>query len=553
MGDAATALDGNPLNEARKGEVPQMAFTMIRKNVDMARNAVQTNALEFEDTFQGRYISSATGNSQGAQIMEPPYLPEVLEQLVQTNNTLQSCIDAVVTNVHSTGHTISLKKPVEDPNAPPNPTVELINGFFNEVYPHTTFRQMRKQIGRDEEVFGMYYIEVIRDLKGTMKMLRRIDPKTMRMVKLPQPMDTTISLWRGSEEVKVKTGVRSRRFVQAIGLKFIYFKEYGSPFLINKKTGELLADTAENRMLLLKNQAMGSEILSRGKIPDILTPYMVPCWVPQIPSIVGSRKAEEYNLDYFDNGGVPPFIIIVQGGVMADKARTDMQNYFSSKPGAKQGVPVFEAYASGGSLDQAGSVRVTVERFGTERQKDSMFETYDARCEDRVRRAWRLPELFTGSTKSMTFATAYASYTTAEAQVFTPLRDDFDEMMNSTIMCELDESGETIFKSRPMSINDVTNQLVGLELMIQQRAISPSELVKEVNEITSLNAKTYHGADDEFDAVGKAILDPANPVQGPTAGVSATAANNHTGKPGTLSAPVRTKKPIPIPHPAGND
>src|SRR5690606_20257571 len=105
-------------------------------------------------------------------------------------------------------------------------------------------------------------------------------------------------------------------------------------------------------------------------------------------------------------------------------------------------IPVIETISTGGSLENASQVRVTVERFGAERQSDSMFEKYDERCEKRVRRAWRLPPLFVGASDDYNYASAFASYMHAEAQIFAPERAEFDEIINRTIMRELDPSGE---------------------------------------------------------------------------------------------------------------
>ena len=98
-------------------------------------------------------------------------------------------------------------------------------------------------------------------------------------------------------------------------------------------------------------------------------------------------------------------------------------------------VQVLEVEPAGGGLNQpTPQARVTVERFGADRQQDSMFEKYDERCEERVRRSFRMPPIFVGQSKDYNFATAFASYTVAEAQVFKPERDEFDEMISMKLL-----------------------------------------------------------------------------------------------------------------------
>lgn len=453
-----------------------------------------SNAVEYEDEFHGKYGTGAlTG---GATIIAPPFLPRQLEALATTNNALIPCIDAMVTNVHETGHVIELKKPEDGgkKDAQEDPDKTRISNFFEEVWPGVPFKKLRKDVGTDIEKTGMGYIEVIRNLKGQMVMLRRMDPKITRLVLLSPPMDATITIRRGEEVITVTMPMRYRRYVQQVAGKFIYFKEYGCPKEIDKHTGELFEKT--ERVRLIREKRLGSEVIEFSKVPDVETPYGIPAWVSQMPSVLGSRKAEEYNLNYFDAGGVPPLMVFVHGGALAKEAKEALSEFLSSKPGAKQGAPVFEAQATGGSLEGgAGSVRVTVERFGSERQSDSMFEKYDVRCEERIRGAWRIPPIFVGKAQDYNFATAQSAVQIAEAQVFKPERDEFDTKINATIMKELDETGKYVFRSLPVPIKDPTAQMGALDKAAQH--IKPTDHLKAINEIAGLNLNPRDGIDDE--------------------------------------------------------
>lgn len=489
------------------------------------KNDVASNSMAYEDEFHGKYGGNVLGGamSGSAAIIAPPYLPRQLESLVQTNNSLGACIDAMVTNVHETGFVVEYKdpakngpklktkektkaptgeKPVNDnvqkADAPAaeevDPKVKEVTQFFDEVWPGVSFQRLRKELGHDIERTGNGYVEVIRNLLGEVVMLRRMDPKLTRMCLLSIPNPAQIVIRRGDKDVKVTVPMRYRRFVQSIGVDYVYFKEFGCPMLLHKKTGELRSD--KDKAELIKLRVLGSEVIHFVKNLDVETPYGVPQWVNQMPSVLGSRKAEEHNLEYFDNGGVPPLMIFVHGGMMAQPAKDALQEFLASKPGAKQGAPVFEVIGTGGGVDAANSVRVTVERFGNERQKDSMFEMYDKRCEERIRRAWRLPPIFVGQAADYSFATAHASYAVGEAQVFKPERDEFDGVINSTIMRELDPSGELVFRSKGVPVKDVEQQMKALEVV--KVHLEPSHIVEQINEIAGTNFKPRDGVDDEM-------------------------------------------------------
>jgi hypothetical protein len=161
----------------------------------------------------------------------------------------------------------------------------------------------------------------------------------------------------------------------------------------------------------------------------------------------------------------------------------------TSGPASKKNrVQVLEVEPNGGTWEQQSLTRVTVERFGSERQADSMFEKYDERCELRVRRAFRLPPIFVGMAEDYTFASAYASYTVAEAQVFKPEREEFDEMMTMVLLPAMGFAGYGM-ASKPLTIEDSTLKLQGAEIAIQTNVVNDAELLEELNKATGTNFK----------------------------------------------------------------
>lgn len=489
--------------------------SIIRKLDGSAGNVdVASNSLSYEDEFKGAYIGDWKG-APGVHILEPPVLPKTLQALIHQNNTLMGCIAAMVTNVHETGYEITLKnpppvKPGETPAE--DPRVTAVKGFFDEVWPGMSFQQLRKKTGKDQEGVGNAYWEVLRNLRGEMVMIRHMEPKLTRMVRLSEPTDVEVTVTRGGKPTTLRVPMRYRRFVQTIGASYVFYKEYGCPLLIDKKSGLLMEDNPQNRIDLYRRKAMGTEVLHFIAEEDVETPYGVPKWYPQMPSVLGSRKAEEHNLDYFDSGGVPPLMIFVEGGVIGSRMKDALAEFLSSKPGAKQGAPVFEVMSTGGSLDGAGGSKATVkiERFGSERQQDSMFEEYDDKCESRVRRAWRLPPIFVGKADDYNLATAQASYAVAEAQVFRPERDDFDERVNTTIMRELDPTGEVIMRSKGLPVKDVNQQLTALQNAWTAGALDVDHYVEQLNEAVSLSMKVRATALDEQQEAIKAKTEMAN-------------------------------------------
>lgn len=448
-------------------------LTLLRK-----AESFQSNALSVEDSD----VFSTEMLAQGGypSIISPTYNFSELAALCQTNNSLLQAVAAMVVNIDGTGFEFERVDGADKSDAD-EAVIADIRRFFDEPYPDVSFITMRRELRADIESTGNGYLEVIRDSKGQAAFLRRMDAKLTRMVRLDNPVTVTKTITRMGKELKVDMVVRERRFAQAVGTKIVFFKQFGASRDLNRDNGHW-GDTTRGGKIDESNKA--TEVMHFTAIPDITTPYGVPRWINQVPSVLGSREAEVYNLEFFKHGGMPPALIFIQGGSMEAETRKVLTNYLASKPKEKMRGMVIEVAPVGGTLsDTQSGVRVSVERFGSERQNDAMFMNYDVACAEHVRGSFRLPELFVGKTQGLNMATAYTAYMVAEAQVFKPERDEFDEIINVQLMREL--APEYRFRSLPVTLKDVTTQLSAIGLVAP--LADPTKLLDTVNEIAGLD------------------------------------------------------------------
>jgi PBSX family phage portal protein len=437
--------------------------------------------IEKDDAFEAFFFNPKKANDPNAQLLRPPYDPKQLSSLSQKNNSLGQMVAAMEVNIDGTGSVIEKAAPdEEDDPLSEDPEKERIEQWFKEPFPRTSFMTLRRETRRDLEIYGYAYMEVLRALDGTLMFLKRIPANQIRLVKLDEAVQVEQTLKRDGEDMKILMNVRERRYVQKQGTKMVYFKEYAGSRELDRDSGEWAEGT-------LPAEKRATEILEFKIYEDVNSAYGVPRWINQIPSVLGSRKAEELNLDFFNSGGLPPALVLIQGGELTTEVRKQLQQYMSGRGSSFHRAGIVEVAATGGSIDSPGNVRVTVERFGSERMSDSMFEKYDERCEMRVRSSFRLPPIFVGKADDYSFATAFASYTVTEAQVFRPERDEFDEIINNTIMRELDPEGVYVYRSLPLTVQDINNQLEALGFVKED--LSKEGRIEAVNEITGMSLK----------------------------------------------------------------
>jgi len=451
-------------------------------------NAVQPNAFEPEDEYQQLYV----GATRDQGIVQPPYNLRQLDRLSQENNALGPCIEAMVTNIVQTGYKFeSLEEQTEDDED--DDQIEALRAFFEEPWPGMSWSEIRRLARRDMERTGNGFLEVLRNAQDQVVMFRHVDAKMMRLLRLDDAIPVDMTVVRGGKEQTVNVMKRERRYCQLVnGVSLMYFKEFGANRDLHKKT----AVWAPKGQRLPANMR-ATEIMHFTVLPDAHTPYGIPRWVNQTPSVLGSREAEEFNLEFFKNGGVPPVMVFLQGGTLQAETRRALEQRLSGEAKKNNRVQVFEVEPAGGSLNQpVPTARVTVERFGAERQSDSMFEKYDERCEERVRRSFRLPPIFVGQSKDYNFATAFASYTVAEAQVFKPERDAEDTIITMRLLPALGFKGYKI-RSNPLSIEDATLKLQALEVVEGMGdQVEPADIITAINEVAGLHLKVSDAAPD---------------------------------------------------------
>jgi PBSX family phage portal protein len=504
-------------------------FTLIKggKVSKADKEVLQGTDIAKDDSFEPYYFDPRKQDAQ-AMVLRPPYQPEQLSMLTQRNNSLGQLVTAMEVNIDGTGWVIEKKDIAEDEDPEEDEEIERLTAWFNEPFPRTSMTTLRRNIRRDLEKTGYGFIEVLRAIDGTLMFLKRVDSDMMRLVKLDEAVAVEETVRRDGSDMDVLMWKRERRFAQVQGKKIVYFKEYGASRELDRNTGKW---AGEGEIVDVKDRA--TEVLYFTIHEDTFTSYGIPRWINNIPSVLGSRKAEELNLDFFNSGGLPPALIFIQGGELTAEVRKQVQQYMSGRGSSLHRGGVIEVHSTGGSIDSTGNVKVTVERFGSERMQDSMFENYDMRCEERVRAAFRLPPIFVGKAQDYSFATAFASYTVAEAQVFQPERAEFDEVINNTIMRELDESGEYAYRSMPLTVNDVAVQLEAIGIVATD--LTAEQRVMAVNEVTGLSLKVDEDADDDADD------EPDNPVVVPGTG------NGQPGVPVSVAEPGATPGKPPAP------
>lgn len=467
----------NSQEAKRQGDV----YVVTRKT-EVAGRMIQSNAAENEDKFQEFYLSSQGKNGSSANVIEPPYFFKSLREAARENATLAPCVSAMEVNIDGTGFYFVDEngEMVEEDDE----RLATYKEFTDMPYPQTTFLGMRRLLRRDAEETGNYFIEVLRNNLGEIIFARRVAPEDMRMCRLSEPVEKTVTVKRGGVETQVTFMARERRFAQVTKSKLVYFAEFGASRRLDKETGVWEGEEAQKGDFDPSKEA--TEIIHGVVDRDSFTPYGVPRWISSKRAVRGQVESEELNNAFFDSGGLPPVLVTVTGGELTESARDALRMIFSGKAKDKLEGAVVEATSVSGTIDKEGSVGIQVHQFGD--NKDAMFGNYDEAVEAKIRKTFRLPKLFMGDVEGVNFATAYTMYMVTETQVFEPERLEFDTLMNQTIFAD-DKTfkGGLKLKSKPLNLKNVENRMKAVELAVNQKAITKEQMIDMLNMETGLS------------------------------------------------------------------
>lgn len=426
----------------------------------------------------------------GTGAVAPPYDPETLCLLLENSNSLRQNIDAYVTNIDAFGHRfepvidldaddanqrianaiyIERLKLKEDPRRRDEPEVRALQttptpeevaarkrevaelmrmersrleNFFEYCCVDGSFVTLRRRTRLDIELLGNGYWEVLRNganeivqfvyVPGFTVRLLPLDPDLVEIDHKVKISDLTL------DTVKVRS--RFRRYVQVFEIETVFFKEFGDPRIMSRKSGRIYA-SVEDLAAADPNDAPATEIL-HFRVHNPRSAYGVPRWIGNLLAVLGSRQAEEVNFLYFENKSVPPLALLVSGGRLSAQSIPRIEDFIENHIRGKRNfhkILILEAEASGGGsgIEHTGRMKIELRPLTGAQHQDALFQSYDERNIDKVGQSFRLPRMLRGDIRDFNRSTADAALHFAESQVFEPERQEFDFIVNRKLLGEM--------------------------------------------------------------------------------------------------------------------
>lgn len=240
-------------------------------------------------------VDPATGSKQtpgemyrrGIQLLDPPYNPRNLMQLLNINSYHEACVDAVATDAAGLKWTLT---PVEGMSEDENEK-KIATEFLNNCTPSIN-KHLYKTI-YDRRSMGWGALEVIREdtSKSPVTRLKHIPAHTLK---------------RHTDGKKVQ-------YIDDNGKK-VWFVIYGKNYDDDGNLVDVHADTGKFYPYnSLPAEEKANELLWTMEYHPGNQYYGRPVIISSLLSIEGDLSATKYNISFFQNNGMPKFAVTVTG------------------------------------------------------------------------------------------------------------------------------------------------------------------------------------------------------------------------------------------------
>lgn len=352
-----------------------------------------------------------------------------LKELVDNSTILPQCIRAYKNNISGFGISIHYKEDYNEETKEMKAEWNLAQRTIALLNMDCMIKEIFENIVRDRETYGISYCEVIRDMKGNVVQLEFIiDTPTIDITYPLEPYIESVFFYNG-EAIRRKK--KFRKFRQNVAGKTVYFKEFGDPRIMDKRSGQYANETDEQ--IDIDNQA--NEIID-FKVGSM--PYGEVRWIGQVLTVDGNRRAEVLNNAYFRKGRHTPLMILIKGGTLSDDAFETLQNYMNEIEGesGQHSYLVLEVENNEVSAQFNGTEQpeVEIKDLASILQKDELFQEYQENGRKKVQSAFLLPDLYTGYTTDFNRSTAQTAMEVTEKQVFQPERASLSWIVNNKLL-----------------------------------------------------------------------------------------------------------------------
>ncbi|WP_010174875.1 phage portal protein [Bacillus coahuilensis] len=261
------------------------------------------------------------------------------------------------------------------------------------------------------------------------------------------------------------------------GTKKKYFKKYKYPYDVHKETGEV------SKLGTLPPEDRAREFYSDVDYSPGHSYYGQPCVIPALGAVKGDISRREYNIDWFDNFGMPACLVTVSGGfdqgAVGEDGYTDLERAIEDRFAELTENPHSTMVLSIPSVKGSPNpVEVKVEKLSTEVQEAS-FRLFREDNMKEVLSSHGVPASRLAITETGALGGNVSEQETEiyKRSIIEPMQNKLERFMNSIIEHNTG-SLDFEFKFNDMDLEDEQRDLDMAIKLFEKAAITPNQLIQ---------------------------------------------------------------------------
>jgi len=380
-----------------------MGQVSILKQADIDTDSISTQSIrKYFDPITKETAQKQLPADQIAGIQYPPFNPTQLAEIYTYSGYHTRCINlkAIITaglgyDIHPTEG--GAEKNIKDPE------YVKLKAFLDahSGYAKQTVAESFANFATDFEIFGSAQFEIARNMKGEVAEFYHF-PGIEAVAKYVALKPPVIQL------------------IQMVGLAWATLNPLGTLNLTT--TGQLQGDkTGLNEYIRMKNYNPKTRF------------YGLPEYLGCLGSILLDRSAVEYNINKFDNMGIPAHVTTIVGGDLSAESKKEVHSFFTNKfKGLKNVGRNLLLIFSGSNPDQ---VKVDIKSVEPE-VKDASFQKMRIDARDEIITTHGVPKRLLGLAEAGSLggsSEGKSQLKIFQECVIEPKQERFEQMFNNMI------------------------------------------------------------------------------------------------------------------------
>lgn len=477
-------VDAQSLFSSGERRDPRTVKERKQTDYSLAPEAVMPSQVKAIEEYFGLVYGPDT-------VISPPYDLTKLVKIIENSAILPQCIEAYAINIGGYGHE-TLPKYDENEKTPEGAEDEekFLDDFWEHCIEEESFQDLRYKLDKNAESVGQGYWEVLRTvMSNDIKGLCPIESYTMRLCGLSEEiLIKTPMLDTETNEIKyIERWKRFRKFVQFDGIELRAFKELGDPRHLNRFTGEWSKEPLETG--LEANEIFFNPIYS------VWTPYGLPRWTPAMPEILSLRNFSELIWLWFNHGCIGTNLIGITNGRIVNRKELE-EKIKSLGTGLVNAFQTIFAEFVADDVDVDNPMKESSMQSSvfvkdlSQSINAPLIMQYPPMGRNHVRSIMRVPPIYTGETADYNRATSEAAVLNFENQVLWPIRNRFDERINSVLFPQMGIFYHN-FKSKGATTSSMDQIAASTGFFWATQAGSINAAIRMFNELTKFDLPTY--------------------------------------------------------------